>query len=413
MRGDGLVALATASSGVASKLLHNGTTVHSRFKVPINITSSSTCNISSTDATGKLLKMTKLIIIDEMTMLHKHVFEALDRTLRDILGNDMPMGGITTIFAGDWRQCLPIVKRGSRGEVVHACLKSSYLWNLTTVFNLTRNMRVELTGESNIFSELLLQIGNGTLPENKNIGESMVELPSNLFIETSKASDLVEEVFPAIEKNFLNTKWVKNRAILCPTNEECSEINSILLNKIPGDSTVYKSCDMVSNMESHMFPTEFLNSIELPGIPPHTLTLKPGSVIILLRNLNPSEGHVNGTRYIVQNLLPHVIDAISISGSNVGAKIFIPRIWLISQDATLPFELKRKQFPVRLAYSMTANKSQGQTLEFVGIYIAREFFSHGQLYVAISRVGNMDSVKILYKKDNKNHVRNVVYHEVL
>ena len=162
-----------------------------------------------------------------------------------------------------------------------------------------------------------------------------------------------------------------------------------------------------------MFPTEFLNTIELQGIPPHWLELKPGSVIILLRNLNPSEGHVNGTRYVVQNLLPHVIDAISISGSNVGTKIFIPRIWLVSQDATLPFELKRKQFPVKLAYSMTANKSQGQTLEFVGIYIAREFFSHGQFYVAMSRVGHMDSVKILFKKGNNYHVKNAVYHEVL
>ena len=85
---------------------------------------------------------------------------------------------------------------------------------------------------------------------------------------------------------------------------------------------------------------------------------------------------MNGTRYVVQNLLPHVIDAVAISGSSLGSKIFIPRIWLLSKDATLPFEMKRKQFPVKLAYSMTANKAQGQTLEFVGIYIVREFFSH-------------------------------------
>ena len=120
----------------------------------------------------------------------------------------------------------------------------------------------------------------------------------------------------------------------------------------------------------------------------------------MLRNINPIEGHVNGTRYVVQNLLPHVIDATSISGSKVGSKIFIPRIWLVNKDPTLPFEMKRKQFPVKLAYSMTANKAQGQTLEKVGIHIAKEFFSHGQFYVAISRVGDRKSVKILYKKEN-------------
>ena len=106
-----------------------------------------------------------------------------------------------------------------------------------------------------------------------------------------------------------------------------------------------------------MYPTEFLNTIELQGIPSHHLELKPGAVVILLRNLNPSEGHVNGTRYIVQNLLPHVIDATAISGSKIGNKIFIPRIWLASKDPSLPFEMKRKQFPVKLAYSLTANKA--------------------------------------------------------
>ena len=118
-------------------------------------------------------------------------------------------------------------------------------------------MRVELIGESSTFSDLLMQIGDGSLPENKNVGESMVELPSQFFIETSSASDLVEAVFPGFENNFRNTKWVKNRAILCPTNEECSEINKILLSKLPGESTVYKSCDTVNKSESHMFPTEF------------------------------------------------------------------------------------------------------------------------------------------------------------
>ena len=116
---------------------------------------------------------------------------------------------------------------------------------------------------------------------------------------------------------------------------------------------------------------------------------------------------------MVQDTLPHVIDAISISRSSVGTQVFILRIWLISKDATLPFEMRRKQFPVKLAYSMTANKAQGQTLAFVGIFIAREFFSQGEFYVAMLRVGRMDCVKILFKKENNYHVKHVVYREVL
>ena len=326
IRGDGFVALATASSGVASKELESGTTIHSRFKVPINIQSTSTCSFNAADATGKLIKMTKLIIIDEMTMSHKHVYEAIDRSVRDVTGKDQPFGEITTVFAGDWRQCLPVIKRGSRGDVVNACLKSSYLWQYMKVTNLTRNMRVELKGQSEEFSNLLLKIGNGSLPVNADIGESMVELPQAMFMNTASASDLVGNVFPDFKTNYTNISWVKNRAILCPTNEECCEINKLLLSQLPGESTEYKSCDKVSNSECHMYPTEFLNTIELQGIPPHNLELKLGAVIMLLRNLNPSEGHVNGTRYVVQNLLPHVIDVITISGNNIGSKLFIPRM---------------------------------------------------------------------------------------
>ena len=84
VRSDGEIALGTAISAVASKLLKNGTTVHSRFKVPIQIKKTSVCNFSKKDATGKLLLRTKLIIIDEVSMGHKHVYEAIDRTLRKL-----------------------------------------------------------------------------------------------------------------------------------------------------------------------------------------------------------------------------------------------------------------------------------------------------------------------------------------
>ena len=413
VRGDGFVALATASSGVAAQLLPNGTTIHSRFKVPFNITKSSTCNFGPSDATGKLLQLTRLIIIDEMTMQHRFIYECLDRSLRDVSKTDQLFGGITVVFSGDWRQCLPIVKHGGRAEVLDACLKSSYIWKSVIVKNLTRNMRVEITGESSYFSDLLMSLGDGSIKENIKIGEHMIKLPEEFFIDTNRGDHLVDAIFPNFSENYDDIAWVKSRAILCPTNEECRYINSLLLEQIPGSVYTYRSCDAVNESEAHIYPTEFLNTIELPGIPPHNLELKNGAVIMLLRNLNPSEGHVNGTRYVVQNLLPHVIDATAISGSKIGAKIFIPRIWLATKDPTLPFEMKRKQFPVKLSYSMTANKAQGQTLAKVGIYIAREFFSHGQLYVAMSRVGDANCVKILFKKENQFHVQNVVFKEIL
>ena len=100
----------------------------------------------------------------------------------------------------------------------------------------------------------------------------------------------------------------------------------------------------------------------------------------------------------------HVLEVMAISGSSPGAKSFIPRITLISNSGTLPFTMRRKQFPIKPAFAMTANKAQGQTLAKVGIYLGRDFFSHGQLYVALSRCGDRQGIKIL-KRQAKNLVQ--------
>ena len=75
----------------------------------------------------------------------------------------------------------------------------------------------------------------------------------------------------------------------------------------------------------------------------------------------------------------HIIELKSISRGNYGSFLFLPRILMISQTATLPFTLKRKQFPIRLAFGITSNKSQGETLTKVGLYCAQDFFTHGQV----------------------------------
>ena len=128
VRSQGKIALATALSGIAATLLDMGRTLHSRCKVPIHIKENSTCNMTRRDATGKLFQKAHLLIIDEVSMGDKLVFECIDRSLQYIRENDQPFGGMTVLFAGDWRQILPVVPRGSRAQVVHATLKESYIW---------------------------------------------------------------------------------------------------------------------------------------------------------------------------------------------------------------------------------------------------------------------------------------------
>ena len=163
-----------------------------------------------------------------------------------------------------------------------------------------------------------------------------------------------------------------------------------------------------------MYATEFLNSLSPSGIPPHELQLAVGMPIILLRTIAP--GFVNGTRLLITHLSTHLILAKVITGcpAVIGNKIFIPRI-KCTVDKVLPVQIQRKQFPIRIAFAMTINKSQGQSIERVGIYLPKHCFSHGQLYVALSRAKSPGGCK-LFTEDPlipPNTTRNVVHKQIL
>ena len=131
----GCIALAMATTGIAAQLLHLGRTYHSRMKAPLHPTEESTLNITKQSQLAKLVRRARLLLIDEVTMLHRFQLEALDRTLRDLMDKpDDPFGGKIIILAGDFRQCLPVVPGSNRAQIVKICINSSPLWPHFQVF---------------------------------------------------------------------------------------------------------------------------------------------------------------------------------------------------------------------------------------------------------------------------------------
>ncbi|XP_015378227.1 PREDICTED: ATP-dependent DNA helicase pif1-like [Diuraphis noxia] len=214
------------------------------------------------------------------------------------------------------------------------------------------------------------------------------------------------KIFPDIHIPYLKLEWLTERAILAAKNVDVNDLNFKIQQQLPGNFVLYKSIDTVCDTNAILnYPAEFLNSLDLPGMPLYHLQLKVGSPIILLRNLNPPR-LCNGTRLVIKKLIKNVIEASILNGKFRGEDVLLPRIPIITTD--VPIEFKRVQFPIRLAFAMTINKSQSQTITVCGLDLGTPCFSHGQLYVACSRVGKPSSLFVLAKDGfTKNIVHSI------
>ena len=243
----------------------------------------------------------------------------------------------------------------------------SYLWDSREILTLTKNIRLHSNlqsvdeQETTTFAKWILDIGNGIIGHENDGYDATIEIPAHLLIieYDDLISAIVKSTFPDLHQHHNNPQFFKSRAILASTNETVEQINDYALSFIPGnylityliaissvknmttetgilqtigDHMEYLSSDFVDKSETiedsyfQSITTEFLNSLTTFGFPTHSIKLKIGSPIMLLRNLDQNQGLCNGTRLVVTRLAKQVIAAEIILGKNIGHSVYIPRI---------------------------------------------------------------------------------------
>ena len=155
-------------------------------------------------------------------------------------GSNDIFGQATVVFAGDWRQILPVIPGGSRAKIVDACLKNSYIWKHCQELSLTENVRAHLAGGPvQEYAEFLLQVGEGRLPVAPGT-EFKTKMPDELQIfdkdnHDGTLTDLINFVFgdhDAMKSRSDYAEWVAKRGIICPTNRQVEQVNSAVMERL-------------------------------------------------------------------------------------------------------------------------------------------------------------------------------------
>ncbi|XP_074097681.1 uncharacterized protein LOC141526546 [Cotesia typhae] len=397
-----------AYTGIAATLLPNGKTVHKTFGLPVPMFSDSSSNIKPNSIQGRYLKSVDVFIWDEAPMSPRYALEIIDRTLRHIMNVDEPFGGKIMILGGDFRQLLPVLTHATRSEMVNLSIKYSNLWRTFHKFTLTQNMRA--LPEEIEFSQFLLNVGDGSL---NDINDNLL-LPD--ACPTSKANDIVEYLYGNIIKTQRFEELTKS-VILSARTVDVDMINEQVIELLhEATEKIYIAIDSTENcdngdMTDAILP-EYLHTLNPPNFPPYKLRLRKNTIIMLIRNLNLSEGLCNGTRLMVLDLSTNVLRCNILTGDKAGEIVFINRVTLYCENV-YSFTFKRRQFPIKTAFCMTINKAQGQTFNKIAVDLTKDVFNHGQLYVALSRVRSWQSLR-LYLSHEKvdNSVKNFVFKEL-
>lgn len=367
----------TALTGVAALLLDcNASTIHSWANIGLANNDNSKLMINIKESKFKSFNWlnTDLLIIDEISMMSKKLFELLDNIGRFIRQNDKPFGGIQVIMSGDFFQ-LPPVDTSNNYEF---CFQSEKFLDTFSNGAIISLKKIYRQTEDKQYAKILNNMRIG------QITRKSLELLNSKII-SSTIDNLSEDIIK-----------------LVPTKKQAKEINDNYLDKIKNKLYKYRrsfnedSCENLKGNDKikSSLITEKEKQFELEFIRNNTLTdeilyLKKGAFVMCIVNLSPEEGIVNGTCGKIIDFSENSFPIVKFSSGII--KTIGPYSW---KSENIP-GISINQIPLILSWSITIHKCQGLTLDKAIIDASKNIFEAGQMYVALSRVKNLDGLYLI------------------
>jgi hypothetical protein len=408
---EGLRVLPTASTGIAANLLPRGSTLHRALMIPKGVAADDRPRLESHTSVASRLRQTNLLIIDEVSMVHRIVLAYAERTLREIWPEDhprrqLPFGGTPVLLTGNWAQLKPVVLRGDDAACREASIKMMPLFiDNFHEFLLRVNQRVG-PGEDR-HAEWLDKLGRGQNYADDDY--THVRVPDEYLCQSGEA--LIEFAFPrwVLNDPHGNAEFLRKSAILAPHRETVRRHNEIVVDRLPSEWRELIGFDHLRqggarpaawDVNAADADIENLHQRVPSGFPPYVIRIKVGAVCVMLNNFNSKAGLFNGTRvqilgFVGANLLRvRVLDG---SGRHVGQTCLISRARF--EYGTEPGErgipFTRDQFPLDLAFFLSYTKGQGQTYDRTGLWnFDAQPFADGMFYTGCSRSTSAAGLKI-------------------
>jgi DNA-binding CsgD family transcriptional regulator len=355
----------TASTGIAATHL-GGQTIHSWSGLGVR-DSLSDRDIDDMMQKAYLYKrfdQTKVLILDEVSMLHHFRLDMLEWLCRQFKHNEKSFGGMQVILCGDFFQ-LPPVTRGEIYESQFAFKATSWQDAGFSVCYLTEQHRQKDAEYLKILNEIRHnKVSRGTREILEgNVGKEMSQTSGNVGTGTTK---------------------------LFTHNIDVDIINNKYLSLISGSEKQYPM--------SSRGARNLIENLKKSCLSPETLRLKVGAKVMFTKN-DPAGNFVNGTLGVVESFGTFGEPIIRAhSGKLITA---IPASWQIEEDGKIKAEVT--QLPLRLAWAITVHKSQGMSLDAMEVDLSKSF-AHGMGYVALSRVRSLAGMKLLGFNEMSLHV---------